>query len=97
MQDVRCDLSMVSDKTIATISFAQRMVASEGFKALFREGMTLVEETAAYLDGPGRSESRALSRPNNECFRNYIDKNRGFISTCSTRSRYCCTNINGRS
>ncbi|HRK25233.1 MAG TPA: DUF1465 family protein [Beijerinckiaceae bacterium] len=55
---------MVSDKTIATISFAQRMVASEGFKALFREGMTLVEETAAYLDGPGRSESRALSRPN---------------------------------
>jgi len=36
--------------------------ASELFKRTFREGMDLVEETAAYLDGPGREESRALSR-----------------------------------
>ena len=35
---------------------------SEMFDRIFREGMTLVEETAAYLDGPGREESRALDR-----------------------------------
>lgn len=35
---------------------------SELFDRLFREGMALVEETAAYLDGPGRQESRALDR-----------------------------------
>jgi len=64
MQDARCDFSMNNERTIATVSFTQRMVASEGFKALFREGMALVEETAAYLDGPGRAESRALTRPN---------------------------------
>jgi len=62
MADTNRDFLMAQDKTIATVSFTQRMVTSEGFKALFREGMALVEETAAYLDGPGRSESRALSR-----------------------------------
>lgn len=36
--------------------------ASEVFDRLFREGMGLVEEAAAYLDGPGRIESRRLSR-----------------------------------
>ncbi|WP_248304808.1 DUF1465 family protein [Breoghania sp. L-A4] len=30
---------------------------------MFREGMTLVEETAAYLDGEGREASRQLPRP----------------------------------
>ncbi len=35
---------------------------SELFAKTFREGMDLVEETAAYLDGPGRGESRRLSR-----------------------------------
>jgi regulator of CtrA degradation len=29
---------------------------------LFRDGMALVEETAAYLDGPGRQESKKLER-----------------------------------
>ncbi|BAQ45296.1 MULTISPECIES: DUF1465 family protein [Methylobacterium] len=45
-----------------TVRFGETFVASEGFKLLFREGMTLVEETAAYLDGPGRDESRLLAR-----------------------------------
>ncbi len=36
--------------------------ASEMFQRTFREGMDLVEETAAYLDGPGREESRTLTR-----------------------------------
>ncbi|MGL4635832.1 MAG: DUF1465 family protein [Beijerinckiaceae bacterium] len=44
------------------ISFAEKMVASEGFKALFSEGMSLVEATASYLDGDGRKESRDLQR-----------------------------------
>ena len=45
-----------------TVRFGETFVASESFKMLFREGMTLVEETAAYLDGPGRDESRLLAR-----------------------------------
>ncbi|MDR3496231.1 MAG: DUF1465 family protein [Ancalomicrobiaceae bacterium] len=44
------------------IDFARRFANSETFRNLFREGMTLVEETASYLDGPGRSESKELSR-----------------------------------
>jgi regulator of CtrA degradation len=44
------------------ISFAERLVGSDGFRALFSEGMGLVEQTAAYLDGDGRTESRALPR-----------------------------------
>lgn len=39
--------------------------ASALFKALFDQGMDLVKEAAAYLDGPGRSESKALGREAN--------------------------------
>lgn len=46
----------------ATVSFAESFVMSDAFRALFREGMSLVETTAAYLDGPGREESRGLPR-----------------------------------
>ena len=35
---------------------------SEVFERTFKEGMGLVEETAAYLDGPGRAASKRLSR-----------------------------------
>jgi len=35
---------------------------SELFARTFREGMDMVEETAAYLDGAGRDDSKALSR-----------------------------------
>lgn len=44
------------------VAFGPRFVGSETFNTLFRAGMALVEETAAYLDGAGRTESRALSR-----------------------------------
>jgi len=44
------------------VSFGQKLVSSDAFRALFREGMALVEETAAYLDGEGREESRKLAR-----------------------------------
>ena len=36
--------------------------ASELFDRTFQEGMELVEETAAYLDGGGRQDSKRLSR-----------------------------------
>ncbi|MFK8250306.1 protease adaptor protein RcdA [Ancylobacter terrae] len=45
------------------VSLGQRMAVSQVFDALFREGMGLVERTAAYLDGSGREEARALARP----------------------------------
>jgi regulator of CtrA degradation len=35
---------------------------SEVFERTFKEGMALVEETAAYLDGPGRAASKRLPR-----------------------------------
>jgi regulator of CtrA degradation len=44
------------------VSFGQKLASSQVFSALFRDGMKLVEETAAYLDGPGRQESKRLER-----------------------------------
>ena len=44
------------------VSFGERLANSQAFADLFRDGMALVEETATYLDGPGRQESKALSR-----------------------------------
>lgn len=44
-----------------TVSFGDRLASSEAFKLLFRDGMRLVEEAAAYLDGPGRQDSRMLA------------------------------------
>jgi regulator of CtrA degradation len=43
-------------------SVVQDFAASELFDRTFQEGMELVEETAAYLDGAGRHDSKALSR-----------------------------------
>jgi regulator of CtrA degradation len=48
--------------TEVAVSFVGKLAASESFKSLFREGMALVEETAAYLDGDGRSEAKKLPR-----------------------------------
>ncbi len=45
-----------------TVDFMKRFTASEQFDKVFREGMGLVEETANYLDGPGRKEARLLDR-----------------------------------
>jgi regulator of CtrA degradation len=44
------------------VSFGARLAGSQSFAGLFRDGMALVEETAAYLDGPGRKESKSLER-----------------------------------
>src|SRR6202030_4651968 len=44
------------------VSFGAKLAGSQSFAGLFRDGMALVEETAAYLDGPGRKESKKLER-----------------------------------
>src|ERR1700742_815851 len=44
------------------VHFSERLTNSAAFSTLFREGMDLVEETAAYLDGVGRTEAKALDR-----------------------------------
>ncbi|HEY2136506.1 MAG TPA: DUF1465 family protein [Xanthobacteraceae bacterium] len=50
------------------VSFGARLAASQSFSTLFREGMKLVEETAAYLDGAGRQESKKLDRGASLCY-----------------------------
>jgi len=44
------------------VSFSERLASSQVFATLFRDGMALVEETATYLDGTGRQESKRLER-----------------------------------
>jgi regulator of CtrA degradation len=57
------------DETVAedsntgeTVELKQRLVSGGGFNTLYREGMGLIEEVAAYLDGDGRAASRSLTR-----------------------------------
>jgi regulator of CtrA degradation len=56
----------MSDKSTLSanrpVSFGERLASSQAFSDLFRSGMALVEETATYLDGPGRQESKKLER-----------------------------------
>lgn len=51
-----------AEKIAHTNDGATNFVRSEVFARTFREGMTLVEETANYLDGEGREASKMLSR-----------------------------------
>jgi regulator of CtrA degradation len=44
------------------VSFVEKLAGSDAFRALFREGMTLVEDAAAYLDGEGRAQAKGLAR-----------------------------------
>ena len=59
---VRVPISTAAEAGERAISFVQRHANSDAFKSLFREGMGLVEESANYLDGPGRATSKALNR-----------------------------------
>ena len=53
----------MSEKSVnGAVSFGERLAGSQAFADLFRDGMALVEQTAAYLDGPGRQESKKLGR-----------------------------------
>jgi regulator of CtrA degradation len=62
------DKPMSNEKSAAThadsepIAFSRHLIDSDAFKAMFREGMGLVEEAATYLDRQGREESRGLNR-----------------------------------
>jgi regulator of CtrA degradation len=51
-----------SANELQPVSFGERLANSQAFADLFRDGMALVEETATYLDGPGRQESKKLER-----------------------------------
>jgi regulator of CtrA degradation len=46
--------------TTIPVSFAEKFTASQQFDAIFKEGMALVESTAAYLDGAGRKDAKSL-------------------------------------
>ena len=52
----------MSDRGLNTVSFAGHVATSAQFKSLYAEGMGLVEETASYLDGPGRQAAKVLPR-----------------------------------
>src|SRR6266545_4743587 len=53
----------MSEKSVnEAVSFGERLASSQAFGDLFRDGMALVEETASYLDGVGRQESKKLER-----------------------------------
>ncbi|SKA34936.1 DUF1465 family protein [Consotaella salsifontis] len=45
-----------------TIRLAEHLAFSRSFQSLFNEGMTLVDETAAYLDGDGRTAAKRLPK-----------------------------------
>lgn len=44
------------------INLAEKFANSEKFKKLFQDGMSLVEESASFLDGEGREQAKGLPR-----------------------------------
>jgi len=52
----------MADEFTKTIRIADRITNSGSFDVLYSEGMRLVEETASYLDGPGREAAKELPR-----------------------------------
>ena len=56
------DPSLLTPSGRSRVAVVDDFARSELFDRTFREGMELVEETAAYLDGDGRRESKLLSR-----------------------------------
>ena len=55
-------MSEKSAQDAGPVLFGEKLASSQAFAALFKEGMGLVEETASYLDGPGRQDSKKLER-----------------------------------
>ena len=51
--------SVLANSQVVT-AFGDRLAASPAFDAVYRDGMSLVEETASYLDGAGRQDARGL-------------------------------------
>lgn len=48
---------------IVTVSFGEKFATSAAFATVYKDGMSLVEETASYLDGAGRQDAKALRGP----------------------------------
>ena len=59
--DQRRGVGGQSSRNGVTVSFIEHFARSEQFDQIFRSGMALVEEVAAYLDGPGRRDAKLLS------------------------------------
>jgi len=55
-------ISNSSNGNPTPVSFIEKLAASDAFNEMFREGMELVEEAAAYLDVEGRVDAKALSK-----------------------------------
>lgn len=55
-------MSEPSRESAKTIRLAEHRVFSDSFKPLYNDGMSLVEQTAEYLDGDGRAQAKHLSR-----------------------------------
>jgi len=55
------DMDFLEDESLRDLTL-QSFTGSALFQRTFDEGMALVEETARYLDGPGREEQRTLPR-----------------------------------
>lgn len=51
------------DRDNTTIPFGEKYAESDNFQAIFKQGMALVEATAAYLDGDGRRDAKDLEPP----------------------------------
>ncbi|MEM7300932.1 MAG: DUF1465 family protein [Pseudomonadota bacterium] len=51
------------DVADSPVRLADRFFSSGRFKALFNDGMALVEESATYLDGEGRRVAKSLTSP----------------------------------
>ncbi len=45
-----------------TVKLAEHLAFSRSFQPIFNEGMAMVDETASYLDGEGRTEAKRLDR-----------------------------------
>ena len=56
------ETSRFGDAGESLVDFFARFASSPQFTKVFKEGMGLVEETADYLDGPGRIDARILDR-----------------------------------
>lgn len=59
---MRDELTPETGDAAAPIAFVEHFATRDTFMDLFQDGMRLVEETAIYLDGQGRTDSKMLSR-----------------------------------
>ncbi|WP_034991812.1 protease adaptor protein RcdA [Beijerinckia mobilis] len=54
--------ALLHETSAQPIYFGAKLMSSAQFRSLFQEGMDLVADAAAYLDGEGRDDSKRLNR-----------------------------------